>query len=61
LFDTAKEWGVYMEQVFIKDMILPRQLELDLSLTSKTKRTAEAKLINAKVASSFNDFRLMLR
>lgn len=56
--DTAREWGknydlmflgVFMESVFIKDMVLPRQLELDLSLTSKTRRIAEAKMISARV------------
>lgn len=38
-----------MEQVFIKDMVLPRHLESELSLTTKAKRTAEAKVISAKV------------
>ncbi len=36
-----------MEQVFIKDMILTRELQSELSMVTKTKRLAESRIISA--------------
>ena len=37
-----------MEQIYIKDMILSKELQTDLSMTAKTKRLAESKIISAE-------------
>ena len=41
------KWGVYVEQIFIKDMTLSSDLQKDLSMTSKTERLSKAKIISA--------------
>ena len=40
--------GVYVEQIFIKDMMIDARLQRDLSMTSKTERLAKAKIISAE-------------
>jgi len=37
-----------VEQVFIKDMTMSKQLQSDLSMTSKTARLSQAKIISAE-------------
>jgi hypothetical protein len=36
-----------VEQIFIKDMMMDKQLQRDLSMTSKTERLSKAKIISA--------------
>ena len=42
------EWGVYIEQIILKDMKMSQQLRDNLSVVSKTKREVEARIISAK-------------
>ena len=39
--------GVYVEQIFIKDMTITENLQKNLSMTSKTERLSKAKIISA--------------
>ena len=39
--------GVFVEQIFIKDMMITADLQTDLSMTSKTERLSKAKIISA--------------
>lgn len=40
--------GIFVEQIFIKDMMMEKQLQRDLSITSKTERISKAKIISAE-------------
>lgn len=40
--------GIYVEQIFIKDMSITKELQRDLSMTSKTERLSKAKIISAE-------------
>ena len=40
--------GIFVEQIFIKDMTIDPGLQKDLSMTSKTERLAKAKIISAE-------------
>ena len=40
--------GIYVEQIFIKDMQITADLQRDLSMTSKTERLSKAKIISAE-------------
>ena len=40
--------GIYVEQIFIKDMMIAKELQRDLSMTSKTERLSKAKIISAE-------------
>ena len=44
----AKQWGIYVEYILLKDMILSPYLQNNLSLVPKSKRAAESKIISAK-------------
>lgn len=48
VFGKVNKWGVYVEQIFIKDMTLTQDLQKDLSMTSKTERLSKAKIISAE-------------
>ena len=37
-----------MELIYIKDVLLSKELQTDLSMTAKTRRFAESKIISAK-------------
>ena len=39
--------GIFVEQIFIKDMTIAADLQRDLSMTSKTERLSKAKIISA--------------
>ena len=47
VFGKVNKWGVYVEQIFIKDMTITPDLMKDLSMTSKTERLSKAKIISA--------------
>lgn len=47
VYNKVNKWGVYVEQIFIKDMTLSQELQRDLSMTSKTERLSKAKIISA--------------
>lgn len=40
--------GIYVEQIYIKDMMIEKNLQRDLSMTSKTERLSKAKIISAE-------------
>lgn len=40
--------GIFVEQIFIKDMMIDPTLQRDLSMTSKTERLSKAKIISAE-------------
>lgn len=40
--------GIYVEQIYIKDMMIDKNLQRDLSMTSKTQRLSKAKIISAE-------------
>ena len=44
----AMEWGIHVEYLLIKDMILSLYLSENLSKVSKTKRQVESKIISAQ-------------
>ena len=46
--DRVKQWGIIIEQIFIKDLILSADLQLTLSSAAKMQRAAESKVISAK-------------
>lgn len=48
VFDVVSEWGIYVENVFIKDMILNEQLQSSLSMAPKLQRIGQSKIISAK-------------
>lgn len=48
VFGKVNKWGVYVEQIFIKDMTITPDLMKDLSMTSKTERLSKAKIISAE-------------
>ncbi len=41
--------GVYIESVFIKDMVLSKEFQTYLSMAPKARRIGESKIISAKV------------
>ncbi|ODV62598.1 slipin family protein ASCRUDRAFT_74949 [Ascoidea rubescens DSM 1968] len=45
---TAKEWGVHIESILIKDLSLPENVSNSLSLAAEAKRIGEGKIIAAK-------------
>ena len=55
VFNKTDKWGTYwintgifVEQIFIKDMHIEAGLQKDLSMTSKTERLSKAKIISAE-------------
>lgn len=36
VYEKVNKWGIFVEQIFIKDMTLSKELQRDLSMTSKT-------------------------
>ncbi|CAK93949.1 unnamed protein product (macronuclear) [Paramecium tetraurelia] len=44
----TEQWGIYIEEVFIKDMVLTPQMQSDLAAAAKNKRIAQAKVISAQ-------------
>lgn len=36
VYEKVNRWGIFVEQIFIKDMALSKELQRDLSMTSKT-------------------------
>jgi erythrocyte band 7 integral membrane protein len=44
----SAEWGLYVEYLLLKDMVLSNYLSENLSKVSKTKRLVESKIISAK-------------
>ncbi len=44
----VETWGVFIEQAFIKDMLVSPELQSELSMTAKAKRLGESKVISAK-------------
>lgn len=36
VYEKVNRWGIYVEQIFIKDMMITKDLQRDLSMTSKT-------------------------
>lgn len=45
---SSHHLGIYVEQIFIKDMMIEAGLQRDLSMTSKTERLSKAKIISAE-------------
>ncbi|KAK6874928.1 putative band 7 family protein R614 [Candida tropicalis] len=45
---TAADWGVNVESILIKDLVLPQQVQDSLSKATEARRIGEAKIINAK-------------
>lgn len=43
-----EEWGVDIEEIFIKDIQLSRELQDSLSSAAKERRLAESKILSAK-------------
>lgn len=46
--ERVKQWGIIIEQIFIKDMVLSNDLQQTLSSAAKMQRAAESKVISAK-------------
>ncbi|KAK5678830.1 hypothetical protein LTS10_008485 [Elasticomyces elasticus] len=46
--DTAKGWGVEVESMLMKDIIFSQDLQESLSMAAQSKRTGEAKVIQAR-------------
>ncbi|EGR34676.1 stomatin family protein, putative [Ichthyophthirius multifiliis] len=44
----TKQWGVFVEQVFIKDMILDKNIVEELSMVPKSRRIAQSKIISCQ-------------
>lgn len=47
VYEKVNKWGIYVEQIFIKDMSLNAELQKSLSMVSKTERLSKAKIISA--------------
>ncbi|KRX10591.1 hypothetical protein PPERSA_05411 [Pseudocohnilembus persalinus] len=47
IFQEVKNWGIYVEQAFIKDIILSKDLAFNLAAVGKARRIGEAKVISA--------------
>lgn len=45
---TAAEWGVHIEAILIKDLVLPASVQDSFAKAAEAKRIGEAKIINAK-------------
>ncbi|RCK66010.1 hypothetical protein Cantr_01805 [Candida viswanathii] len=45
---TAADWGVNVESILIKDLVLPQQVQDSLSKATEARRIGEAKIINAR-------------
>lgn len=48
VYDQVKRWGVYVDQIFIKDMQLTPEMQNDMASAAKQKRIGESKVISAK-------------
>lgn len=48
LEEHVEEWGVKIEQIFIKDILLSPEMQFSLSSAAKERRIAESKIISAK-------------
>ncbi|ANB12669.1 hypothetical protein AWJ20_933 [Sugiyamaella lignohabitans] len=46
--DTASSWGVKVESILIKDILLSEELQDSLSQAAKSKRAGESKIITAR-------------
>lgn len=46
--EHVDEWGVKIEQIFIKDILLSPEMQFSLSSAAKERRIAESKIISAK-------------
>jgi len=46
--DTATGWGVKVESMLVKDMVFSQELQDSLSMAAQSKRTGEAKIIQAR-------------
>jgi len=46
--DRAKSWGVHIESILLKDVIIDRALQDSLSMAAQSKRVGEAKVITAR-------------
>ena len=45
---SSIEWGVVIEKVLVKDIIMSPELQRNLSIVSTTRRLSESKIISAK-------------
>ncbi|CAK89406.1 unnamed protein product (macronuclear) [Paramecium tetraurelia] len=48
IFDVVSEWGIYLEHIFIKDMLMNDELQSSLSNAPKAQRLAQSKIISAQ-------------
>ncbi|CAD8211586.1 unnamed protein product [Paramecium pentaurelia] len=48
IFDVVSEWGIYLEHIFIKDMLMNEELQSSLSNAPKAQRLAQSKIISAQ-------------
>ncbi|CAD8125477.1 unnamed protein product [Paramecium sonneborni] len=48
VFDVVSEWGIYLEHIFIKDMLMNEELQNSLSNAPKAQRLAQSKIISAQ-------------
>ncbi|KAL4449340.1 hypothetical protein ABPG74_015722 [Tetrahymena malaccensis] len=46
--EHVKDWGIFVEQVFIKDMILSKSLIDEMSMVPVSRKKAESKVISSK-------------
>ena len=46
--DQLTTWGVFVENIFVKDILLDQELQAAMSLVAQTKRKAEATLIGSR-------------
>lgn len=46
--ETSKNWGVKVESMLIKDIVFSQELQDSLSMAAQSKRTGEAKIIQAR-------------
>ena len=44
----SEDWGIYVEQIILKEMKLSNSLRENLSIVAKTKRAVESNIISAK-------------
>jgi regulator of protease activity HflC (stomatin/prohibitin superfamily) len=48
IMDTAQSWGVKVESILIKDIVLSMELQNSLSQAAKARRAGESKIITAR-------------
>lgn len=48
IYRQVADWGVLVEETFIKDLILNLQLQQDMATATKQRRIGESKIISAK-------------